>query len=157
MPSLGGTSTKITEGVDSACNVLTGRSALRVSLRSPQQGETSIIVVNADGADEQTLATRKQPDFFVYDGMIRLGWSLDGKTIACPAGTADAAGLYFNVVGVNVDDGTTKVLTNKRWGRVSQVAWLANNNDLVMVAQEEEAAYPQLWRLSSQSGELHDE
>jgi serine/threonine protein kinase/Tol biopolymer transport system component len=155
IPSLGGIATKIIEHVDSAVTFSPDGKRFAFLRALPQQGETSLIVVNVDASAEKTLTTRKQPDFFVYDGLVRLAWSPDGKTIACAAGSADADGIYFNVVGVQVDDGAVKVLTSKRWGRVSQVAWLANDSDLVVVAQEEEVSYEQLWRVSTKSGEAH--
>ncbi|HEV8426725.1 MAG TPA: protein kinase [Pyrinomonadaceae bacterium] len=155
IPALGGAATKVIGQVDTAVTFSPDGQRMAFVRASPQRGEYSLVVVNVDGSGEKILNTRRQPEFFVFDGIVRLSWSHDGKTIACPSGSADADGLYFNVVGVHVEDGTTTLLTSKRWGRVSQVEWGANDSDLIMVANEEEASYPQLWRVSSQTGEVH--
>ncbi|HEX6625714.1 MAG TPA: protein kinase, partial [Pyrinomonadaceae bacterium] len=153
VPSLGGASKKVIERVDSAVAFSPDGRRFAFVRALPQQGESTLVIVNADGTGERALATRKTPDFFLYEGIVRLAWSPDGKMIACPAGSADAGGLFYNVVGVRVEDGATERLTTQRWGWVSQVAWLADGSGLVMVAGEEEVSAPQLWRLSYPGGE----
>jgi len=56
---------------------------------NPGQGETAILTMNTDGSGERTLAVRKVPDFFWYEGLVRISWSPDGKLVACAAVSSD--------------------------------------------------------------------
>jgi serine/threonine protein kinase/Tol biopolymer transport system component len=153
VPSLGGASKKVIERADSAVAFSPDGKRFAFLRADQAQGETALVIINVDGSGEQTLATRKAPDFFLFEGIVRLAWSPDGKIIACPAGSTDANGIYYNVVGVRVEDGATQLLTSQRWGWVSQVAWLSDGSGLTMVAMEEEVSPQQLWRLSYPDGE----
>ena len=42
----------------------------------------------------------------------------------------------MNVAGVNVDDGKEQPLTNGKWSKVLQVAWLSDNSGFIMAATE---------------------
>ena len=152
VPSIGGASKKMLEHVDSAVAFSPDGRRFAFVRAFPQRGESALVFVNVDGTGEQTLAARKSPDFFHYEGIVRPAWSPDGKTIACPAGSADAAGPYYNVVGARVEDGAVQPLTPQRWGWVSQVAWLSDGSGLAVVAGEQ-IIKTQLWRLSYPSGE----
>ena len=155
VPTLGGTSKKVIDRVDSAVTFSPdGRRLAFVRVDLPQ-GVFRLVAANIDGTDEQILATRKAPDFFYFEGVCRISWSPDGKSIACPVGSSDANGLYFNVVGIGVADGATKVLSSQRWSLISQVNWLSDSSGLVIAAMEEETSPSQLWRVSYPGGEVH--
>jgi len=154
VPTLGGTSKKVIGRVDSAVTFSPDGGRLAFGRVDPAQGESSLVVVNIDGTGEQTLAKRKIPDFFHFEGVSRISWSPDGKVIACPAGSTDSNGLYYNVVGVRVADGAAQMLTSQRWAWLSQVAWLSDGSGLAIVAMEEEVSPSQLWRLSYPGGEV---
>ncbi len=155
VPTLGGTSKKVIERVDSAVTFSPDGRRLAFVRADPTRGEAFLVTANTDGTGEQILATRKAPDLFTFEGASRISWSPDGKFIACPAGSSDANGLYFNVVGIGVADGAMKVLSSQRWSLISQVNWLSDGSGLVIAAMEEEAAPSQLWRVSYPSGEVH--
>ena len=154
VPTLGGTSKKVIDRVDSAVTFSPDGRRLAFLRANPAKGESSLVIVNIDGTGEQTLATRKIPDFFLFEGISRISWSPDGKIIACPAGSTDSNGPYYNVVGVQVADGAAQILTSQRWGWLSQVAWLSDGSGLAIVAREEEVSPSQLWRLSYPGGEV---
>jgi eukaryotic-like serine/threonine-protein kinase len=124
-----------------------------------EKGETQLIVANADGAEEQIIATRKRPDIFYVSGLVRIAWSPDEKLIACPAIHKDATGWYQSVVGVEIENRSQRSLTNQRWRQILQVAWLADGSGLALngVYDEELPAFvnPQLWHVSYPSGEVH--
>jgi Tol biopolymer transport system component len=142
----------VIEHVDSAVAFSPDGGRLAFLRQNPYQGETTLVIVNADGTGERTVATKKAPEFFLDEGLVRISWSPDGKIVACPAGSNDAEGHYLNVVGVAVEDGSQKPLTSQRWDFVWQVVWLSDGSGLIMVAQEEEVSPPQLWHLSYPGG-----
>jgi len=155
VPTLGGPPRKLIERVDSAVTFSPDGQRLAFVRDSLKKEETSIVLANADGSGERTLATRKAPRRFASDVATRIAWSPDGKTIACPAGDGgvDAKG----VVGVSIEDGSEKLLTSQRWRFVRQVAWLFDGSGLVVTAAEEGStrSSTQLWRVTFPSGETH--
>jgi eukaryotic-like serine/threonine-protein kinase len=151
--SLGGTSTKLIEYLDSA--VAFSPDGQRFAfLRAKSRKETSLLIANADGSGERTIATRMAPEFFVTEGLVRIGWSPDGKIVACPTG--DNTKNFYGVVGVSVEDGSEKPLTSQKLPYVAQVAWLSGGSGLAMlaIAPDERKSPQQLWRLSYPGGEL---
>ena len=108
VPVLGGTSRKVLENVSRISFSPDGKRFAFVR-RYVSEGEDAIILVNADGTDEQKLATRKHPDYFLPGA----AWSPDGQTIACPAGGL-TGGYKRSVVAVQVSGGSPRPLTSHR-------------------------------------------
>jgi len=106
------------------------------------------MVVNADGTEEQKLATRTHPDFFLSG----VAWSPDGQTIACPAG-GFTGGYYRSVAVVNISDGAQKIITSRKWYGVERVAWLPDGSGVITTAQERAGDQYQLWQISYPEGE----
>ncbi|MBA3712898.1 MAG: hypothetical protein H0W76_10680 [Pyrinomonadaceae bacterium] len=50
-------------------------------------------------------------------------------------------------------DWTMKKVSNQQWQWVGQMAWLADSNNLVMVAADRSASPRQIWNLAYPSGE----
>jgi len=108
--------------------------------------ESHLIVAAADGSNERVLASRREPEYFrlIWNAPA---WSRDGKTIACPVRLADEIGHYETVIGVNVEDGSERPLTNGRWQQVGQPQWLADG--LLITAAERSTDPQQVWYITS--------
>lgn len=119
-----------------------GRIAFTSSL---VEGEAALIVARADGSDQQKLATRKSPNWF-----IRPAWSPDGRTIACLAGNFDND-FYMNVVGIAVDTGKEAALATQKWPQIDRITWLGDGSKLLISAQEK--VFSQVWELSYPDGQ----
>jgi WD40 repeat protein len=76
----GGMSKKILETTNTGITFSPDGKRFASVRTGPGQGETSIIIANPDGSNEQTLATRKGSERFATAGA---SWSPDGKVIAC--------------------------------------------------------------------------
>jgi eukaryotic-like serine/threonine-protein kinase len=147
VPVLGGTSKKLLEGLRVAPISFSPDGKRFTFIRSLKE-EDELMLANADGAGEQSLATRKYPDYFVQSA----AWSPDGKTIACPVG--GLAGRYDKSVAViQVADGTQKPLTSRGWAHVERVAWLSDGSGVILTAQEMPEGPYQIWQISYPEGE----
>ncbi|MDQ3754584.1 MAG: protein kinase [Acidobacteriota bacterium] len=153
VPSLGGVSKKLLEHVDSAITFSPDGERFAFVRDHLKKEESAVVLANADGSGERTLATRKAPYFFWSDLAVRPAWSPDGKIIACPGRNLDADGEYYNVVGVSVEDRSEKPLTFQRWVGVQQVAWLSDGSGLALIARDEASVSTQLWHLAYPGGE----
>lgn len=114
--------------------------------------ESRLIVANADGTNERTLATRRQPEFFRVDWNAP-AWSPDGKTIACQVRLNDERGQFETVLGVSPADGSPVPLTSERWSYTGQPTWLADGSGLIVTASERATAPAQVWHVSLKTGE----
>ncbi len=111
--------------------------------------ETRLMVTNADGTNEEVLASRRDPDYlnmFWYAP----AWSLDGKSIAFPVNQSDGKGRYETVIAVDIETRVERKLTEERWQQVGQPRWLADG--LVVTASETSTAPQQLWHISLPDG-----
>lgn len=113
------------------------------------QGGSSLMVANMDGTGEQQLATRKSPNQFRPAVPT---WSPDGKTIVCPSRNV-TGGVHFELIEVRVEDGSQRVISSQKWQQIGRLAWLSDASGLVMIAQDQSSASPQIWQLSYPGGE----
>lgn len=150
VPMLGGPSSKVAVDVGPVAFSPDGRQI--TFIRFYQGSESHLLMANADGTNERTLAVRRHPDFFrmVWNAPA---WSPDGKTIACPVQLNDERGQYDTVVGVSVEDGSQRPLTNARWYFTGQPVWLADGAGLFVTASESATAPVQVWHIALKSSE----
>ncbi|HZI47712.1 MAG TPA: protein kinase, partial [Pyrinomonadaceae bacterium] len=122
-----------------------------VFVRGDTTGERALIVANADGKDEHKIASRTGFGAFSFGGPA---WSPDGRTVACGASFTDDAARFMTVVGVNVADGSVKILTKQRWRLVGRVWWVNNGEGIVLSGNDlPTRSAKQLWYLSAVNGQ----
>lgn len=150
---LGGPITRLVDAANSTFAVSPDGKQFVYVRNEEEKNEAALIVVNADGSGERTLVTRRAPDFFHTHG-DGIAWSPDGRTIACHAGSIDASGYYRNVVAVQVEDGSEKPITTKRWKWISGLAWLADGSGLFLSASDQSAGWDsrQIWQVNYPDG-----
>jgi Tol biopolymer transport system component/DNA-binding winged helix-turn-helix (wHTH) protein len=138
VPSLGGTSTKLLDDVDSPVTLSPDDKRLAFIRCFP--GECSIFIANVDGTGERRLLSTSQTS------SVRLGqtwpippaWSPDGKTIAGAVGVTTTEGEYQTLWGFETESGAGKPLTSQRWQTVGRMEWLEDGSGLVTTAAEQE-------------------
>jgi Tol biopolymer transport system component len=114
----------------------------------PKEAQSALIVVNADGSEERKLAIRKAPYRFHMPS-----WSPFGDTIACSAGSDEAADRFMNVIEVRLEDGVEQPIGSQKWAGVGQVAWLSDGRGLIIIVTSRGSASSQIWQLSYPAGE----
>ena len=111
--------------------------------------ETEVVVANADGVNQQKIASRKRPDYY-----RALAWSPDGNVIALSTGTFKG-NYHGSVVTVPASGGAEHNLTTQTWYRTGQIEWLGDGSGLVLSATEQSYGALQLWYISYPGGEVH--
>jgi len=161
IPVLGGMEIKLLNSADADRRAQTGISSsvtfspdgARMAFLRMTNGprESVLVVANADGSGDRTLAVWRWPEAFAGAP----AWSPDGKTIVCQA--------YSNVgrydrgfVAISVTDGTTQEIGSKRWAP-GQFVWAPDGAGLIFAAAEDApdstSTNSQIWRLSFPGGE----
>ncbi|MBK9528356.1 MAG: PD40 domain-containing protein [Acidobacteria bacterium] len=148
VPVLGGDLKKLNPHVNSP--VTFSPDGQRIAFVRTQEGERTMIIANADGTGERTLATTKGPNGFRDTGPA---WSPDGKVIATGLANNDGSGSYHNIVEINVEDGSIKPIGSQKWSNVSRVAWLADGSGLITACSELGTLTNQVYQFSYPDGE----
>ncbi len=147
---LGGASRKLLEDLDSPIGFSPDGKQFAFIRNRP--GESALMVANADGSGERTIAIRKSLSSFgdLLDGGV--AWSPDGKVIAT---IAREANTRMNVVEIPSGGGAEKPITSQSWYEITRLAWLADGSGLIMTAADAlpSALSAQVWLLSYPSGD----
>jgi DNA-binding winged helix-turn-helix (wHTH) protein/Tol biopolymer transport system component len=150
---LGGAIKRLIETVHAPFAVSPDGKQFAYVRESSKEQKADLTVANVDGSGERTLATRQAPNFF-YTHQDGIAWSPDGRVIACHAGGTDDSGYYRHVVGVQVEDGTEKPITSKRWKWIGGLGWLADGSGLLLTASDHPAGWDvrQIWQIAYPDG-----
>jgi Tol biopolymer transport system component/DNA-binding winged helix-turn-helix (wHTH) protein len=110
------------------------------------KGVPALVKADADGANEQLLASIKPPDFTTQI----LAWSPDGKIIACWAYRDGKQGI----LAVQADDGMYSRMLQEDWVSVINFAWLPNSSELLAIGFPGNQGDPSIWQVSYPAGDL---
>jgi eukaryotic-like serine/threonine-protein kinase len=150
VPILGGTPLKLLERIDGPVSFSPdGKRFVFVRGNYPAEGESALVVANADGSGDQVLARRKRPEGFSPIFFGGPSWSSDGKLIA--NAVSNVAGPS-RVLAFNVESGTEQDLTPDPWPFIGRVQWLPDMSGLLVIAGPN-VGQAQLWFLSYPDGE----
>lgn len=122
-------------------------------MRDMPDGETVIVLANADGTGERRLASRGQPDVYFR---ARVAWSPDGTLIAAFVG--EIPRQRSRIVLVNVETGKEQEFSDARFDFGGQLVWLGDGSALVFDAIEQAGGRwntdSQLWAIAYPAGTL---
>jgi eukaryotic-like serine/threonine-protein kinase len=143
--TLEGFKQELVKGIDT--EVTFSPDGERIAFGREGQGQSSLIVANSDGSEEDELASHKLADYFCLRG---LAWSPNGEEIACSSVSDEN---LVNVVAVRVSDGKERSISNAQWRDIKGMAWLDDGRGLIVVAAEWDAQNSQVFYLTYPSGE----
>jgi DNA-binding winged helix-turn-helix (wHTH) protein/Tol biopolymer transport system component len=153
---LGGTPKKIADGLDTGGapggigNIAISPDGSQIAYVRVLADSNTIIKTDADGLNEQTLASIERPD------RIRqtLAWSPDGKFIACWVMGEATQGI----LAVNVADGTYSRILKEDWPWITDLTWLADSNSLLVYGYpgriKDDKPDRGIWQVSYPGGEF---
>jgi eukaryotic-like serine/threonine-protein kinase len=151
VPIFGGTPTKILEWIDAPVSFSPdGKRMAVIRGNYPGEGESALLIANADGTGEQVLARRKRPEHFIPIFFTGPSWSSDGELVAA---TVSRVGEPSQVVVFRVKDGNEQILLKTGFLYIGRTEWLPDMSGLLVVAGSS-TADPQVWLLSYPSGPM---
>ncbi len=148
VPVLGGAPKKVTERIQGGVTFSPDGKRIAFARWNPMNfGQKLLIVMNADGSGERPLALSKMPEI-----LVNSAWSPDGLMIACTVN--NEASFDVKIVGVQVEDGTERLISTQKWSNVGRLAWLPDGSGLIVPASDKPINPPQLWYLAYPGGEV---
>ncbi|GEM_PF-254605 len=150
VPVFGGSERKILDNVFSQVTFSPDGKEFAF-VRRLENGATALMIANADGSGERTVATHQSPERFDNSGP---SWSPDGSLIACGVERADEQGkLHYQIAGIRVSDGKEAPLTSTVWATTQEVEWLPDGKGLLLIAGMPQVMATQVWYISYPKGE----
>ncbi|HEU4766732.1 MAG TPA: protein kinase [Pyrinomonadaceae bacterium] len=110
----------------------------------------SVVVSDFYGGNERVLTTREGDRTFSTFG---LSWSPDGSTIVCPESFWSKS-FHTQLIAVDVKTGSERVLGQKEWFLIYQVAFQPDMGGVIICARERETTPFQIWRVSFPEGSV---
>jgi Tol biopolymer transport system component/DNA-binding winged helix-turn-helix (wHTH) protein len=145
---LGGPVVKVVENVHHSVDISPDGTKLSF-LRRVSPDDTAILTAAIDGTDERVLATKSKPERF---SSSEIAWSPDGRTIAAAASSGQR-GQSVEVVGVDVESGNVRPLSNRAWAGINGVDWLPGGEEIVAGLWETSTSPTHIWTVDVASGE----
>jgi Tol biopolymer transport system component len=158
---LGGTPKRLADAVNSAIGwAPDGRHFAFV--RAGIGGTSTVLIADADGGNERTLAVRTLPSQFVslasrttpsaQGAVIAPAWSPDGKTLALYGFESRAGVLIRQAVFIDVASGAEKSILLREESTADALEWL-DPEHLVLSMEGRNDAVSQLWVMTYPKGE----
>jgi Tol biopolymer transport system component len=152
MPIFGGVPQKLIEGTQGWISISPDGSRISY-VRCPYTDDDycSLYVADAqDGRNERKLASRPRP-FRIGDNRI----SPDGKTVAFAVGQSRTSSNEFNLAGVDIETGVERLLTPEKFFNISYIAWLPDQNGLLVTAMQLPGRNNyRIWNVAGSTGEI---
>ena len=153
---LGGAQRKVLNNVNTSVTFSPDGEQIAFVRHNIPEGTPDIVVSQADGLNERTLArrTREDADVFPTD-MKGVGpaWSPDGSVLACPTVNHSRNPQEMNLELLNVSDGRSRRLNQRPWYYISQIAWLKDGSGLLIASSESPDVPSQLTFISYPNGD----
>jgi Tol biopolymer transport system component len=131
IPTLGGTPRQLLSDIDSSVTFSPDGSQIAFYRVDLVQGDSSIIVANADGSGARVFASRHPPEFFAPGFFVAPSWSPDGKRIA--AGVRNSATRDARLLTIDLATGRETVFPD-RFAVASATAWVPDGSGILFVA-----------------------
>ncbi len=116
---------------------------------NPEKGSDELIVVGPDKT-ERVIASQKHPDRFTWTSAP--SWSADNTRIASALEGSDRQGFRIELAVFGLD-GSMRHVKSPRWQYVGWLDWMADRSGLVVIGQEKDSSFQQIWYAPFGSGD----
>jgi serine/threonine protein kinase/sugar lactone lactonase YvrE len=153
VPITGGAPTRLVERSECGAGLSPDGKMMAFHRRGPEK-EDMIAVANIDASHERVIAkssANAKTNEFNCGGVPK--WSPDGKEIACWGDYEEKNEKFKKIFGLNVADGSRRILTEKRWTSIDSAAYLPDGS-LIVAAKErtpDVVEESQLWLIAPKS------
>ena len=160
VPFLGGSAKRLIDNVDSPIGWSPDGERFAF-VRAGFEGSSALLVADADGTNERTVATRKLPAQFLSFGSrgtpsrgagMHPAWSPDGKTVALIGFEPVAGVVTRQAVFVDVASGAERSIPLRDEAAADGIEWVDAGHLIVSVEGRNDAV-AQLWVLSYPEGD----
>ena len=125
----------------------------RIAFVRGRAGGQSIILANSDGSGEEKILSSRSGTTGYESWGSDLSWSPDGKRIAICGGRIINDRYTYELIEVNVADGSERIIAAPGWNYLDDVAWLSDQSGLIVRARETHASPWQIWHVSYPNGD----
>jgi Tol biopolymer transport system component/DNA-binding winged helix-turn-helix (wHTH) protein len=125
----------------------------RIAFVRARPGGQSIILANSDGSGEEKILSSRGGTTGYESWGSNLSWSPDGKRIAICGGRIINDRYTYELIEVNVADGSERIIASPGWNYLDDVAWLSDQSGLIVRARETHASPWQIWHVSYPNGD----
>lgn len=157
MPVLGGAARPVVTDVDTPATFSPDGSRIAYVRNKVEERTQRLLVANADGANETTLATRRNDDglgFAVSTLALGPAWSPDGRSIAVP-GWSRSGGFRNEVLLVDTAGGEPRRVGETVWLGISGLSFHPDGRALIVAGIPKGTAFTaQIWKVALPGGEL---
>jgi len=150
VPSLGGPSRKLISDVQTPVTLSPDGKRAAFVRANAEKAQGDLIIASLEGGGEQELASIRHPERFTPDSAPT--WSPDGSLIAAAIERSDAHGHYVDLATFQVRDGKQRHLPSQRWEFVERMTWLPSGAALLLVGQDADATFQQIWEVPARGG-----
>jgi len=150
VPVLGGTQRKLISDVQSAVTLSPDGRQVAFLRNRRAEARDDLMLASLDGGKERTLASRNHPAKFGYASAP--AWRPDGDVITVAYEDSDDRGRYTTLANIDVQTGAQKPLPSQRWQFVERMVWLPNGSMLLVIGQDPESTFQQIWGVPARGG-----
>jgi serine/threonine protein kinase/Tol biopolymer transport system component/tetratricopeptide (TPR) repeat protein len=143
VPTLGGPEQREMETVASAISMSADCTRLAILRLDQPDGSDQLVSARLDGSGEQSIAVRHHPERFAWGSTP--AWSPDARRVAIAVDATDRNGFAIKLQVINLDDVSRTEIPEPRWQSLSRIEWLRNQRGLVVIGQEHDSSFQQIW------------
>lgn len=143
VPVGGGPVTRINQEFPGPVSLDMAGRRLAFYLSNLDAGADELVLTDLATGSKRLLLSFQYPMRFAWN--CRPTWSSDGKHIAYAAEDRDPKGFLVRLWIVDVETGTRHSVISPRWQWVQSIEWTRKNSALVVVGQEQESSFQQIW------------
>jgi serine/threonine protein kinase len=154
VPTLGGTSKKLIEDVDSAVTFSPDGKQFAFVRHSTSDSTDNIYLSDVSGLEPHLLLSSKDTeyDFFVF----RLAWSPDGKRLLTGAGKRQGGFVtHTDICEIALADGRLTRLSDSDLYSAARFVWFRDGSGFLFTGRETQNGPTQIWRVTYPSMEMH--